>query len=71
MHNLPLAFYLGRPVAAVNTETEVRRAAAAPPHGVVIARDATLARLRDPEPLVVLRRLRFGGQDVSIVSARM
>src|SRR3989441_792631 len=71
IHHLPLAFYLGRPVRPIGDEADLQRAAAAPPHGVVIVRDATLAKMREREGLIVLRRERFAGRDISIVSRRM
>ena len=52
-------------------EPDLHQAAAAPPRGVVIARAAALARMRDQEGMVVLDHERFGGHDISIVSHRM
>lgn len=67
---LPLSFYSGRPVLAVETLPELERLLAADSLSVAVVTDQALARLADRPALAVLMAERLGGRSVSLVGLR-
>jgi 4-amino-4-deoxy-L-arabinose transferase-like glycosyltransferase len=65
---LPWTFYLGRPVVAVNTADELRRALASEPAGVAIVKGSMVARLADDMAVTVRLRERLASREVAVVS---
>jgi hypothetical protein len=54
VYNLPLSFYLGRRVAAIGTDADLRRAMAEHPRASAVLTEAALARVGDRDRLRVL-----------------
>lgn len=69
VYHLPLAFYLGRPVAPIGSEAELRRVLESPRPAIAIVRDDRLTQVVDRERFAVLARGRLGGRSVSVVGA--
>jgi len=68
LHELPLAFYLGRPVVRVETEPDLARALAREAGTVGVLPDAALARLPREDALVVVARATLAFRPVSVVT---
>ena len=68
LHELPLAFYLGRPVLRAEAEGDLGRALAREAGAVAILPDAALARLPREDGLVVVARGRLAFRPVSVVT---
>ncbi|MBI4269135.1 MAG: glycosyltransferase family 39 protein [Candidatus Rokubacteria bacterium] len=68
LHELPLSFYLGRPVALAQTEDDLRQALDRTAGAVAVVPDAALARLQRENDLVVVARTRLAFRPVSVVT---